>query len=410
MTISTMPVPSLPVIGAPSPSPVSGPNKTGNPEPNPGANQNPSAVSREQSFERVLSRQLAGQREQRMHHAAIQSDKAPASQAGKPAAAQDKAAPADKSAAAQECKPEQSAEKSGTENEASAQSASADTALPPDLAAMVASLMQLNGARTDTAKAQGAADHADADALLPDTSGGRGGRGLARDAAALHPDLGAEHADATRATGRDAASELPALAARPAADAKAFESVLQQAGPVPVEELSAPAVPVLQQTAAPALQAVQHAAQDRLAPQVGTPAWDQALGQKIVWMASGAEQTASLTLNPPDLGPLQVVVSVTNSQASAAFVAAQPEVRQALEAAMPRLREMLGEAGIELAQASVDSGASGRRDESAPSRQAFGGNGSNGAPVDGAVAGDIAARSGGARRLASGNGLVDTFV
>ena len=92
---------------------------------------------------------------------------------------------------------------------------------------------------------------------------------------------------------------------------------------------------------------------ERLAPRVGTPAWDNALGHRMVWMAGAHEQTASLTLNPPDLGPLQVVLSVSNNHADAMFVATQPEVRQALEAAMPRLRDMLGEAGLTLRDATV---------------------------------------------------------
>ncbi|MEA5097557.1 MAG: flagellar hook-length control protein FliK [Burkholderiaceae bacterium] len=95
---------------------------------------------------------------------------------------------------------------------------------------------------------------------------------------------------------------------------------------------------------------------EKLAPQVGTPDWNQALGQKVVWMLSNEVQSASLTLNPPDLGPLQVVLNVSNNQANASFVATQPEVRQALEAALPRLREMLGDAGIQLGQANVSAG------------------------------------------------------
>lgn len=95
---------------------------------------------------------------------------------------------------------------------------------------------------------------------------------------------------------------------------------------------------------------------DKLTPAVGTPAWDQALGQKIVWMAHGGEQSASLTMNPPDLGPMQVVLSVSNNQATVDFMAAQPEVRQALEAALPRLRDMMGESGIQLGQANVSAG------------------------------------------------------
>ncbi|OYW37715.1 MAG: hypothetical protein B7Z35_09200 [Hydrogenophilales bacterium 12-61-10] len=102
-----------------------------------------------------------------------------------------------------------------------------------------------------------------------------------------------------------------------------------------------------------ALTAQTSAANNALAPSVGSTAWNQALGEKIVWMTAGALQTASLTLNPPNLGPLQVVLNVTNDQATASFFAAQPEVRQALEAALPKLREMMNEAGIQLGQATV---------------------------------------------------------
>jgi flagellar hook-length control protein FliK len=95
------------------------------------------------------------------------------------------------------------------------------------------------------------------------------------------------------------------------------------------------------------------AAGSTLAPSVGSAAWSQALGEKIVWMTAGAQQTASLTLNPPNLGPLHIVLNVTNDQATASFFSAQPDVRHALEAAMPKLREMMNESGIQLGQATV---------------------------------------------------------
>lgn len=109
------------------------------------------------------------------------------------------------------------------------------------------------------------------------------------------------------------------------------------------------------------IQGAANEAANHLAPRVGTPGWDQSLGQKVVWMASNAQQSASLILNPPDLGPLQVVLNVSNNEATAQFTAAQPEVRQALEASMPKLREMLGEAGIQLGEASVSAGTPGNQ-------------------------------------------------
>lgn len=140
-----------------------------------------------------------------------------------------------------------------------------------------------------------------------------------------------------------------------------------------------------------------------LAPSVGTTAWNQALGDRIVWMATGAQQTASLTLNPPNLGPLQIVLNLTNDQATASFFTAQPEVRQALEAAFPKLREMMSEAGIQLGQATVSADTS--RHNDTPERQAqriatsF--NGTDEAAASPAT--PLPVRQ-------SGRGLVDTFA
>ncbi len=70
-------------------------------------------------------------------------------------------------------------------------------------------------------------------------------------------------------------------------------------------------------------------------------------------MVSQQQQVAELTLNPPDLGPLQVVLSISNDEASATFVSQHADVRQALEAALPRLKEMMAESGITLNSATV---------------------------------------------------------
>ncbi|MCC7643698.1 flagellar hook-length control protein FliK [Janthinobacterium sp. EB271-G4-3-1] len=146
---------------------------------------------------------------------------------------------------------------------------------------------------------------------------------------------------------------------------------------------------------------------DKLTGRVGSPAWDQQLGQKVVWMAAGGDQSATLTLNPPDLGPVQVVLTVTNDQADAAFMSAQPEVRQALEAAMPRLREMMSEAGIAFGSATVSAGTpeqqnNGERAASGERR----GNGQGG----GASGGEIAIAPATAGRSRPSLSAVDTFA
>ncbi len=142
---------------------------------------------------------------------------------------------------------------------------------------------------------------------------------------------------------------------------------------------------------------------DKLTPNVGTPAWDQALGQKVTWMTAGGLQNATLTLNPPDLGPLQVVLSVSNSHAVAAFTAHQPEVRQALENAIPKLREMLGQAGIQLGECSV--GSQQQRQQEQSSGQSASNRSMTSIP---GIAGAIG--PGQTTSIRQGTGLVDTFV
>jgi flagellar hook-length control protein FliK len=75
------------------------------------------------------------------------------------------------------------------------------------------------------------------------------------------------------------------------------------------------------------------------------------------------------------------VLSVSNDQATAAFSSAAPEVRQALEAAMPKLREMMSDAGIQLASTTVSAGMSNQNNsfnQQAASAQGGNGNGGGG--------------------------------
>ena len=86
---------------------------------------------------------------------------------------------------------------------------------------------------------------------------------------------------------------------------------------------------------------------------VGTQGWDGEVADKVVWMVGRQEQRAELVLNPPQLGRIEVSLSMNDNQTSALFVSANPAVRDALEAALPRLREILADAGISLGQTQV---------------------------------------------------------
>ncbi len=163
-------------------------------------------------------------------------------------------------------------------------------------------------------------------------------------------------------------------------DAAQFQTQLrehQQQLATTVEEAPAP-LAQLQAQAAKMADAVGNPAAvpgDRIPARVGSQAWDNQVSQRIVYMV-GKEQAATLTLNPPDLGPVQIVLNVSNDQASVAFSAEQLEVRQALENALPRLREMMSESGIALNNATVDAGA--RQQQQDGERRTPGGTSGNG--------------------------------
>lgn len=95
--------------------------------------------------------------------------------------------------------------------------------------------------------------------------------------------------------------------------------------------------------------------QRHVATPMGQRGWDQAVSQQVSWLVRDQLQSASLSLNPPHLGPIQVTLQLDQQQATVQFVSAAPEVRQALQDALPTLRAMLGQAGIELGQADVGS-------------------------------------------------------
>jgi len=103
------------------------------------------------------------------------------------------------------------------------------------------------------------------------------------------------------------------------------------------------------------LSAAQAASSNVITASPGKTGWDQAIGQKMVWMIGAGEQSATLTLNPPDLGPLQVVIHVHNNQADTTFISDNSDVRRALHDGLSNLKDMLGQSGINLGQANINS-------------------------------------------------------
>ncbi|HSH47095.1 MAG TPA: flagellar hook-length control protein FliK, partial [Halomonas sp.] len=74
------------------------------------------------------------------------------------------------------------------------------------------------------------------------------------------------------------------------------------------------------------------------------------------------EQRVELQLHPAELGPLSVSLKLGDQGAQAQLLSAHAQVRQALEQAIPQLREALAEQGIQLGEATVGEQREGSRD------------------------------------------------
>lgn len=100
------------------------------------------------------------------------------------------------------------------------------------------------------------------------------------------------------------------------------------------------------------------------------PGWADDIGHQVTWLAENGNSRAELILTPPHLGRIEISLQIGGDLSTAQFVSASPQVREALEQAMPRLREMLAEGGISLGDTNVsgeqrsgDQGQGGQRGE-----------------------------------------------
>ncbi len=84
------------------------------------------------------------------------------------------------------------------------------------------------------------------------------------------------------------------------------------------------------------------------------PQWGQAVSERVMWSANQKLQSASIQLDPPELGSLQVKLHITQDQVSVSFTSPHAHVRDALEQSLPRLREMMAEQGLNLGESSVE--------------------------------------------------------
>lgn len=134
----------------------------------------------------------------------------------------------------------------------------------------------------------------------------------------------------------------------------------------PVAGSAEPNSAQLASQAAQATQALALTASSQASPQgaltapLATPAWQAQLSQQVgeqvnqlVNLRFHGDQVVRLRLHPAELGPLMITMKVEDQAAQLQFMSNHSQVRQAVEQALPQLRELLAEQGIDLNESSV---------------------------------------------------------
>lgn len=149
------------------------------------------------------------------------------------------------------------------------------------------------------------------------------------------------------------AAQVPVKLAEPANFAAELQR-LPAAGPANAAEPASSGQPALQAPLIPgaerrtdSLPPAQHAA-SAIPGTVGEQRWGDALSQRVVWMVGQQVRAAEFRVEPPQLGPIEVRLSITNDQANLTFSAPHSIARDAIQTALPRLQEMLQETGLTL--------------------------------------------------------------
>jgi flagellar hook-length control protein FliK len=82
--------------------------------------------------------------------------------------------------------------------------------------------------------------------------------------------------------------------------------------------------------------------------------FSEAVKDKVMLMISQKLQQFNITLDPPELGNMQVRVNLQNEQAAVSFIVQNQQAKDALEQNMHKLRDMLAQQGVDVGDANVE--------------------------------------------------------
>jgi flagellar hook-length control protein FliK len=84
-----------------------------------------------------------------------------------------------------------------------------------------------------------------------------------------------------------------------------------------------------------------------------SPRFADEVGARLQWIAEQQGGEATLRISPEGLGPVEIRMKLDGDRVELGFTATQQDTRQALQDALPKLRDMLAQQGLQLGQADV---------------------------------------------------------
>lgn len=137
--------------------------------------------------------------------------------------------------------------------------------------------------------------------------------------------------------------------------------------------------------------------------------WGAVFSKRINFLVKNSVQTAELRLDPPEMGRVNIKIKMSQDGAAAIQIHAQhANVRDAIETAMPRLRELLSEGGISMGNVDVSTQFSQRQNENPGGFE--GRLGKSVFPDSGMDGDDAEVGEGGPVRRISSDSLVDFYA
>ena len=89
--------------------------------------------------------------------------------------------------------------------------------------------------------------------------------------------------------------------------------------------------------------------------------WADKFSEHIIWLGNQGIKSALIKIHPEDLGPLEISIKVVKDNASVSISSQNSSVRDIVDQALPRLREMMAEQGLNLTDVHVGADANSRQ-------------------------------------------------